>query len=214
MSGEERLELKLVVKADVQGSIEAVKGALVKLATDEVGVSIIYGGVGGVTESDIMLAAASNGLVLGFNVRPDSNARRIADREGVEIRPYNIIYELVDDVKKAMEGLLSPESKENIVGHAEVRDLFRVSKVGLVAGCRVVDGKALRAAGVRVLRDSVEVYSGTVGSLFHFKDSVREVESGSECGISVDGFSDVKVQDVIEFFTTEQVNRTLDFAQI
>ncbi|MED5465159.1 MAG: translation initiation factor IF-2, partial [Myxococcota bacterium] len=212
MSGEEQLELKLVVKADVQGSVEAVKGALLKLTTEEVGVSVIYGGVGGITESDIMLAAASNGLVLGFNVRPDNNARRVADREGVEIRPYSIIYEMVDDVKKAMEGLLAPESKESIVGHAEVRDLFRVSKVGLVAGCRVVDGKAIRGAGVRVLRDSVEIYSGKVGSLFHFKDSVREVESGSECGISVDGFSDVKVQDVIEFYTVEEVSRTLDFS--
>jgi translation initiation factor IF-2 len=212
MSGEKQLELKLVVKADVQGSVEAVKGALLKLTTEEVGVSVIYGGVGGITESDIMLAGASNGLVLGFNVRPDNNARRVAEREGVEIRPYSIIYEMADDVKKAMEGLLAPESKENIVGHAEVRDLFRVSKVGLVAGCRVVDGKAIRGAGVRVLRDSVEVYSGKVGSLFHFKDAVREVESGSECGISVDGFSDVKVQDVIEFYTVEQVSRTLDFS--
>lgn len=212
MKGEEKLDLKLILKADVQGSLEALKGALLKLATDEVGVSVVYGGVGGIKESDIMLAAASEGLILGFNVRPDTNARRISEREGVEIRTYNIIYEIVDDVKKAMEGLLAPESKENVVGRAEVRDLFRVSKIGLVAGCRVVDGKAIRAASVRVLRDSIEVYSGKVGSLFHFKDAVREVDSGSECGVSVQGFADVKVEDVFEFFTVEEVSRTLDFS--
>ena len=159
-----------------------------------------------------MLAAASEGLVLGFNVRPDANARRVADREGVEIRNYSIIYEMVDDVKKAMEGLLAPETKEKVVGRAEVRDLFRVSKVGVVAGCRVVDGKAVRGAGVRVLRDNVEIYAGKIGSLFHLKDAVREVDTGSECGVSVAGFNDVKMQDVLEFFTTEEVSRSLDFS--
>ena len=183
MQGAAVLELKLVLKADVQGSAEAVRAALEKLSTDEVKVNVIYGGVGAISESDIMLAAASRGLVLGFGVRPDTNARTVADREHVEIRTYNIIYEAVDDVTRAMEGLLTPESREKVVGRAEVRDLFRVSKVGVIGGCRVLDGKAMRAARVRVLRDSVQVYDGKVSSLKHFKNDAREVDAGSECGV-------------------------------
>jgi translation initiation factor IF-2 len=210
MQGNEALELKLVLKGDVKGSVEAVREALIKLSTDEVKVNVIQYAVGGITESDIMLAAASDGLVVGFGVRPDTNARQVAEREGVEIRTYKIIYEMVDDVKKAMEGLLEPEINEKIVGHAEVRELFRVSKVGTIAGCRVVDGKAMRSAKVRVLRDSVQVYEGRVASLKHFKDDAREVETGLECGCGVDGFNDVKQGDVLEFFQVEEIARTLD----
>lgn len=210
MTGNTALELKVVLKADVHGSMEAVRASLEKLSTEEVKVNVIYAGVGAVKESDIMLASASDGLVLGFGVRPDPKARDVANREGVEIRTYNIIYEMVDDVKKAMEGLLEPESRETVVGRAEVRELFRVTKVGTIAGCRVVEGKAQRAAKVRVLRDSAQVYEGRVSSLRHFKDDVREVDSGYECGVGVENFNDVKVGDVLEFFRIEEVARTLD----
>ena len=209
MQGASVLELKLVLKADVQGSAEAVRAALEKLSTDEVRVNVIYGGVGAISESDIMLAAASRGLVLGFGVRPDTNARSVADREHVEIRTYNIIYEAVDDVTRAMEGLLQPESREKVVGRAEVRDLFRVSKVGVIAGCRVLDGKAMRASRVRVLRDSAQVYDGKVSSLKHFKNDAREVDAGSECGVGVEGFNDLKNGDVIEFYQVEEIARSL-----
>lgn len=210
MTGSEAVTLKVVLKSDVQGSAEAVKDALNKLSTDEVKVDVIYGGVGGITESDIMLASASDGMVLGFNVRPDSKARQIADREGVDIRTYSIIYEMVDEVKQAMEGRLEPDTREKIVGRADVREVFRITKVGTIAGCRVIDGKAQRSARVRVLRDNVQVYDGTVSSLKHYKDDVREVDAGSECGVGVEGFNDIKNQDQLEFYTIEEVRRTLD----
>jgi len=209
MKSSEQLELKLVLKCDVKGSVEAVREALNKLSTNEVKVNVLHAGVGAISESDIMLASASNAIVLGFGVRPEPNARGIAEREKVEIRTYRIIYEMVDEVRKAMEGLLAPEAKEKVIGHAEVRDLFKISKVGTIAGCRVTDGKALRSARVRVLRDHVPVYEGRVGSLKHFKDDVREVESGLECGVSVDGYNDLKLKDVIEFYQVEEVARTL-----
>lgn len=203
------LELKIVLKADVQGSVEAVKGALLKLSTDEVKVNVLYGGVGAIKESDITLAAASRGIVVGFGVRPDTNARQIAEREGVEIRTYMIIYEAVDEIRRAMEGLLTPESREKVVGRAEVRELFKVSKVGVIGGCRVTEGKAIRAARVRVLRNSVQVFDGRPSSLKHFKNDAREVDSGLECGIGVDGYNDLKMGDVIEFYQVEQIARTL-----
>ena len=209
MEGQSVLELKVVLKADVQGSVEAVRGALLKLSTSEVKVNVIYGGVGGISESDIMLAAASRGLVLGFGVRPGSSARQVAEREGVDVRTYNIIYEAVDDITRAMEGLLSPESREKVMGRAEVRELFKVSKVGTIAGCRVLDGKAMRSVRVRVLRDSVQMYDGKVASLRHFKNDAREVEAGLECGVGVEGYNDLKMGDVIEFYTLEEFARTL-----
>ncbi len=212
MSAGEQLELKIVLKADVQGSAEALEAALVKLSTPEVKVNVIYAGVGGVKESDITLAAASRGIVLGFNVRPDANARIIAEREGVDIRSYNIIYEALDEIKKAMEGLLAPESQEKILGQAEVRELFRITKVGVIAGCRVTSGKVMRSAKVRVLRDSVQIYEGKPSSLRHFKNDVREVDAGAECGIGVEGFNDLKLGDVLEFFNIQEVARTLGSA--
>lgn len=208
MAGAGDLELKIVLKGDVQGSIEAVKQALLKLSNDEVKVNVVYAGVGAISESDIMLAAASRGVVVGFSVRPDANARSIAEKEGVEIRIYNIIYEVVDDMRKAMEGLLSPVSREKILGRAEVREMFRITKVGVIAGCRVTEGKALRSAKVRVLRDSVQIYDGKVSSLRHFKSDVREVDTGLECGIGVEGFNDIKLGDAIEFYQVEEVART------
>ena len=202
-------ELNVVLKADVQGSVEAVTQAFLKLSDDEVKVNIIYGGVGAIKESDIMLAAASEGIVIGFSVRPDAKAKQIAEREGVDIRMYNIIYEAIDEIKKAMEGLLDPDLVEKTIGRAEVRELFRISKVGTIAGCRVLDGKAQRAAKIRVVRDSVPVYEGRPSSLKHFKNDVREVDSGAECGIGVEGFNDLKMGDVLEFFMIEEIERKL-----
>jgi translation initiation factor IF-2 len=212
MKGGETLEQKIVLKADVKGSVEALTDALLKMATNEVKVNVIYGGVGAITESDINLASTSKGIIVGFNVRPDSNARAIAEREGVEIRVYKIIYEVLDDVRKAMEGLLAPEAKEKVVGHAEVREIFKITKVGTIAGCKVVDGKAVRSARVRVVRDNVPLFEGKVASLKHFKNDAREVEAGLECGVSVEGFNDLKPEDVIEFFLVEEVARTLESA--
>ena len=205
-------ELKIVLKADVQGSLEATKAALLKLSTDEVKVSVLYAGVGGIRESDITLAGASGGIVVGFGVRPDGNARAIAEREGVDVRTYTIIYQLVDEVKLAMEGLLTPESREKVVGRAEVREIFSISKVGTIAGSRVVEGKAQRSAKVRLLRDNVQVYAGTISSLKHFKDDAREVERGNECGIGLENFNDIKPGDVVEFYIIEQIARTLGAA--
>jgi translation initiation factor IF-2 len=205
LHGEEAVRLNLVLKADVQGSVEAVKNALLKLSSDKVEVKILLAGVGAIKESDIMLASASRGLVLGFNVRPDANARQIAQREGVEIRTYNIIYEMLDEVQLAMAGLLAPESKEQVVGRAEVRDTFKISKVGTIAGCRVVDGKVHRAARVRLLRNSIQIFDGKVSSLRHFKDDVREVDSGNECGVSLEGYHDLKQNDVLEFYEIKEV---------
>jgi translation initiation factor IF-2 len=203
-------ELKIVLKGDVQGSVEALKGALTQLSTPDVRVNIVYGGVGGIKESDIMLASASQGLVIGFAVRPDANARQMAERNGVDIRVYQIIYEAVDDVRRAMEGLLGTESREKVLGRAQVREIFKVSKVGTIAGCRVTEGKANRAYRVRVIRDSVQVYEGKVASLKHFKNDVREVESGLECGIGIEAFNDVKAQDVLEFYMIEEIARSLE----
>ena len=210
MREDEVAELKIVLKADVNGTVEAVKAALEKLSNDEVKVSVISHGVGGISETDVMLASASSALTIGFNVRPDGNARKVADREKIEIRAYKIIYELVDDVKKAMEGLLEPESREAVIGRAEVRELFRINKVGVIAGSRVLDGKAQKSARVRVVRDSTMLYEGKVSSLRHFKDDVREVDTGLECGIGIEGYNDLKMGDVIEFFTIEEVRRTMD----
>lgn len=210
MKDGETQDLRVVIKADVQGSVEAVRDTLLKMSTSEIRVNVLYAGVGGIKETDINLAAASKGMVLGFGVRPDANARAIAERQGVEIRTYNIIYEMVDDVKKAMEGLLSPESREKLIGRAEVLDIFKIAKVGVIAGCRVTEGKALRSARVRVLRDSAQVYEGKIGSLKHFKNDAREVEVGQECGVGVENFNDVKQGDVLEFFQVEEIARKLD----
>ena len=202
-------DLNIVVKADVQGSAEAVKQSLEKLSTAEVRVKVIHFGVGTVTESDIMLASASNAIIIGFNVRPDAKALKSAEVEDVDVRLYRIIYEAIDDVKKAMVGLLEPEFKEVTYGRAEVRDTFRVPKAGVVAGSYVIDGKIPRNAQIRVVRDGVVVHEGKILSLRRFKDDVKEVLTGFECGIGIDGWNDVKEGDVIEAFGKEEIERTL-----
>lgn len=202
-------ELHLIVKADVQGSVEAVKQSLERLSTEEVKVNIIHGGVGAITETDIMLASASNAIIIGFNVRPDVNARKAAENEKVDIRLYRVIYDAIEDVKAAMTGLLDPELREVALGRVEVRKTFKVSKLGTIAGCYVTEGKIVRDAGVRLVRDGVVVYEGKLDSLKRFKDDAKEVAHGYECGLTLENFNDIHEGDIIEAFTTESVKREL-----
>ena len=204
-----RKEFPLVVKADVQGSIEAIVGALEKLSTNEVAARVIFAGVGGITESDVTLAEASNAAVIGFNVRAHKEAREAAERDGIEIRYYDIIYNLVDDVKKAMSGLLAPTLRETMLGNAVILEVFKVSKVGNVAGCRVTDGTVERGANVRLIRDSVVVHQGKLSQLKRFKDDAREVVAGQECGMAFENYQDMKVGDIIECYRVETIQRTL-----
>ncbi len=202
--------LRIIIKADEGGPAEALADALAQLSTPEVKVEVVHRGVGAITDSDVLLAKASGAIIVGFHVRPDSNARASAERERVEIRTYRIIYEAVEEVKAAMEGLLTPEKKEVVLGEAEVRQTFKIAKVGTIAGCFVRSGVIPRTARVRVIRDGVEVYEGTIASLKRFKDDVREVREGFECGIGIEGFNDVKVGDLIEAYKIEEVARSLD----
>jgi translation initiation factor IF-2 len=202
--------LRIIIKADQGGPAEALADALGQLSTPEVKVEIVHRGVGAITDSDVLLAKASNAIIIGFHVRPDSNARASAEREKVEIRTYRIIYEAVEEVRAAMEGLLAPEKKEVVLGEAEVRQTFKIAKVGTIAGCFVRSGVIPRTARVRVIRDGVEVYEGTLASLKRFKDDVREVREGFECGIGIENFNDVKVGDLIEAYRIEEVARSLD----
>ncbi|MCE7027231.1 translation initiation factor IF-2 [Jiella sp. CBK1P-4] len=199
----------LVIKGDVQGSIEAIVGSLDKISTDEVRALIVHSGAGAITESDISLAAASNAAIIGFNVRANKQAREAAEREGIEIRYYNIIYDLVDDVKDAMSGLLSPERRETFLGNAEIREVFNITKVGKVAGCLVTEGEVERGAGVRLIRDGVVIHEGTLKTLKRFKDEVQKVISGQECGMAFERYEDIRQGDVIECFRVEHVARTL-----
>jgi translation initiation factor IF-2 len=201
--------LTLIVKADVQGSYEALQQALTKLSTDEVKVNIVHAGVGGITESDINLALASKAVVVGFNVRADGQARKLAESSGVQIRYYDIIYEAVDDVKAALSGMLAPEQKENRLGLVEVREVYRISKVGTVAGCYVLEGLVRRGAKIRVLRDNVVVHDGELDSLKRFKDDVREVKAGFECGLSIRNYNDIQQKDQLEVYEIVEVSRTL-----
>lgn len=202
-------DLNVIVKGDVQGSVEAVGEALRKLSTEAVRLNVIHSAVGAVTETDVNLAAASNAIIIGFSVRPEVKAQTLAEKEGVDIRLYNIIYDAVEDVKKAMEGLLEPTFKEKFLGRAEIRDTFSVPKVGMVAGCYVQDGKMVRNAQVRLLRDNVVIYQGKMSSLRRFKDDVKDVASGYECGIGLENYNDIKVGDIIEAFEMEKVAATL-----
>jgi translation initiation factor IF-2 len=201
--------LQLIIKSDVQGSYEALATSLQKLSTGEVKVNILHTGVGAITESDINLAAASKAVVIGFNVRADAGARKLAESVGVDIRYYNIIYEAVDEVKAALGGMLSPEKKESAIGLVEIREVFRISKVGAVAGCYVLEGLVKRGSSVRVLRDNVVVHEGVLDSLKRFKDDVREVKAGFECGLSLKNFNDIEVGDHLEVFEVVEVARTL-----
>jgi translation initiation factor IF-2 len=202
-------ELRVVVKADVQGSLEAVKDSFMKLSTAEITLRIIHGGVGSINESDVTLAAASDALIIGFNIRPESAIERMADKEGVSIKIYRIIYEAIDEVKAAMEGLLEPEYKQVTIGRVIVKQMFKITNVGMVAGCMVSEGKVTRGAKVRVLRDNVIVHEGTITSLRRFKDDVKEVEKGFECGVTLDKFTDLKPGDVLEAYIQEKVARKL-----
>src|SRR5213083_832013 len=202
--------LRIIIKADQGGPAEALADALAQLSTPEVKVEVVHRGVGAITDSDVLLAKASNAIIIGFHVRPDSNARASAEREKVEIRTYRIIYEAVEEVRGALEGLLAPEKKEVVLGEAEVRQTFKIAKVGTIAGCFVRSGVIPRTARVRVIRDGVEVYEGGIGSLKRFKDDVREVREGFECGIGIENFNDVKVGDLIEAYRIEEVARSLD----
>ena len=202
-------ELKVIIKGDVQGSVEAVKDSLLKLSTDACRLVVLHTGVGGIIESDVSLASASDAIVLGFNVRPEPKATTLAEVEGVNIRLYNIIYDAVADIRDAMEGLLAPTLREKSLGRVEIRETFSVSKVGTIAGCYVLDGKVLRGAQVRLVRDNVVVWQGKLSSLKRFKDDVREVQAGYECGMSLENFNDIKVGDIIEVFEMEEVKTTL-----
>ena len=207
--GEGKRTLTLIIKADVQGSYEGLAHALAKLSTDEVRVNIVHSAVGGITESDINLALASKAVVIGFNTRADAAARKLAESSGVQIRYYNIIYEAVDEIKAALSGMLAPERKESILGTVEIRQVFKISKIGTVAGCFVTDGLIRRGANIRLLRDNVVIHDGELDSLKRFKDDVREVKAGFECGLSLKGYNDIKVGDQLEVYEVVEVARTL-----
>jgi translation initiation factor IF-2 len=204
-----RKEFPLIVKGDVQGSVEAIIGALDKLGTDEVAARVLHAGAGGITESDVTLAEASGVPIIGFNVRAHKEAREAAERAGIEIRYYNIIYDLVDDVKKAMSGLLAPTLRETMLGNATILEIFNVSKVGKIAGCRVTDGVVERGANVRLIRDNVVVHEGKLSQLKRFKDDVKEVTAGQECGMAFENYQDMRQGDVIECYRVETIQRSL-----
>jgi translation initiation factor IF-2 len=202
-------DLNIVIKADVQGSVEALRDSLTDLSMDEVRVNVVAAATGGISETDANLAIASKAIIIGFNVRADAAARRIIENEGVDLRYFSIIYEVIDTIKSAISGMLAPEVREEIIGIAEVRDVFRSKKLGSIAGCLVSEGVVRRSSPIRVLRDSVVIYEGELESLRRFKDDVNEVQSGTECGIGVKNYDDVKVGDQIEVFERTLVERTL-----
>jgi translation initiation factor IF-2 len=201
--------LNVVVKADVRGSLEAIVSALQELGNEEVKVNVVFSGVGGISESDVTLAGTSGAVIFGFNVRAENSAKKIVEKEGLDLRYYKVIYDLVDDVRDALSGMLSPEIREEIVGIAAVREVFDSKKLGNIAGCMVVEGTVSRTKKIRVLRDNIVIYEGELESLRHFKDEVEDVRSGTECGIGVKSYNDVKVGDQIEVFDTREVTREL-----
>ena len=202
-------ELNIIVKGDVDGSIEALSDSLLKLSTPEVQVNVIHKSVGQVTESDVLLASASNAIIIGFQVRPSLSARKLAEQEQIDIRLYSVIYNAINEIKDAIEGMLSPEMEEKITCNIEVREVFKITKVGTIAGCIVLDGKVNRNTKVRVIRDGIVVYTGSLGSLKRFKDDVKEVATGYECGLNIDNFNDIKVNDIIEGYEIIEVKRKL-----
>jgi translation initiation factor IF-2 len=202
-------ELNVIVKGDVDGSIEALSDALLKLSTDEIQVNVIHKSVGQISESDVLLASASNAIIIGFQVRPSPTARKLAEQEQIEIRLYSIIYKAIEELKAAMEGMLEPEFVEKTVCNVEIREVFKIPKAGTVAGCMVLDGKITRNTLVRIVRDGIVVYSGQLASLRRFKDDVKEVTSGYECGLNIANFNDIKAGDIIEGYEQVAVKRTL-----
>ena len=201
--------LSLIIKADVQGSQEALAQSLLKLSTDEVKVQVVHAAVGGISESDVNLAIASKAVIIGFNVRADAGARKLAENNGVDIRYYSIIYDAVDELKVAMSGMLAPEKREEVIGTAEIRQVFSVSKIGAIAGCMVTSGMVRRNARLRLLRDNVVVFTGELECLKRFKDDVREVKEGFECGLNIKNYNDINEGDQLEFFEIKEVARTL-----
>jgi len=200
-------ELNVIIKADVQGSVEALKGALEKIEVEGVRVKILQTGVGAITETDISLASASNAIVVGFNVRPEPAAKATAEQEKVDIRLHRVIYHVIEEIEAAMKGLLDPVYKENVIGHAEVRNIFKISRVGTIAGCMVTSGKIARSAEARLIRDGIVIYEGKIETLKRFKDDVREMAQGFECGMTLSNFQDIKEGDIIEAFVMETVER-------
>lgn len=200
-------ELNLIVKADVQGSVEAVKQSLLKLSNEEVVVKCIHGGVGAITESDVSLASASSAIIIGFNVRPDAMAKAVAEREGVDIRLYKVIYQAIEDVEAAMKGMLDPIFEEKVIGHAEVRQIFKASAVGNIAGSYILDGVFKRECKVRITREGDQIYEGALSSLKRFKDDVKEVKAGYECGLVFDGFDQMQELDIVEAYIMVEVPR-------
>jgi translation initiation factor IF-2 len=209
MTAGEVKTLPIIVKADVQGSQEALSQSLLKLSNEEVKVQMVYAAVGGISESDVNLAIASKAIIIGFNVRADSGARKLAEGNGVELRYYNIIYDAVDELRAAMSGMLAPEKREEVIGSAEIRTVFVASKIGTVAGCYVTSGQVTRSAHFRLLRDNVVIYTGELESLKRLKDDVREVKEGFECGIKLKNYNDIKEGDQLEFFEVKEIARTL-----
>ena len=193
----------------MDGSIEALSDSLIKLGNEEVVVNVIHKAVGAISESDVLLAAASDAVIIGFQVRPSSEARRLAEKEEIEIRLYSVIYDAINEIKSGIEGMLAPEEKEEILGTAEVKETFKISKVGTIAGCVVKDGKILRASKVRVIRDGIVIYTGELGSLKRLKDDVKEVLTGMDCGLNIANFNDIKVGDVVEAYQIVEIKRTL-----
>jgi translation initiation factor IF-2 len=202
-------ELNIIVKGDVDGSVEALGDSLIKLSTPEIQLNIIHKAVGQISESDVLLAAASNAIIVGFQVRPSLNARKLAEKEEIDVRFYSIIYNAIEEIKSAMEGMLMPEVKEEIVATLEIREIFKVTKVGTVAGCYVKEGKITRNTKVRVIRDGIVIHTGELGSLKRFKDDVKEVVGGYECGLNIHNFNDIKSGDMIEGYTETEVRKTL-----
>jgi translation initiation factor IF-2 len=209
ISAGEVISLPVIIKADVQGSAEAIESSIIKLSTDEVKTNIIHKGVGAITESDVALANSSKGFIVGFNVRAIPQARDMAKQEGVDIKYYSIIYELIDDIKNLLSGLLKPDITENITGYVEIREIFSISKIGNIAGCFVKEGLISRNSKIRILRDNIVIHNGTISSLKRFKDEVKEVKAGYECGIMIENYSDIKVNDIIETFEVVETSRKL-----
>lgn len=203
-------ELNVIIKGDVDGSVEALGDSLIRLSTEEIQVNVIHKGVGAISENDVALAAASSAIIIGFQVRPSQAAKRQADREGVEIRTYSIIYDTIEDIKSAMEGMLSPEIKETVVANLEVRETFKITKLGTVAGCMVIEGKIKRNNKIRLIRDGIVKYAGALGSLKRFKDDAKEVVMGQDCGLNIDGYNDIMVGDIIEAYEETEIKKTLD----
>ncbi|MDH3329280.1 MAG: translation initiation factor IF-2, partial [Desulfobulbaceae bacterium] len=209
MAEQDLKELRVVIRSDVQGTLEAFGQAAEKLSTDEIRVRVLHEGAGSITENDVHLAAASDAIIIGFNVRPSVKVKELAEQEQVDIRFYDVIYHALEDIEKAMVGMLEPTFEERVIGRAEVRETFQVPKVGTIAGCSVIDGKIERNAKARVLRDGVVVYTGNISSLRRFKDDVKEVLTGYECGIGVENFNDIKIGDQLEAFVMDEVEATL-----